>query len=128
MCFRLLLLLTHSSFRWRDFTCLVLWCQTQSSKGVAHYMPEYTDLVLSVRTEILQEPQLCYRTERGTWEQDEQGLRRARTAMFPFSTAHQQTHRHLNERGSTGRTEQKTTACRKTSFSFWFSSSIFSWK
>lgn len=37
-------------------------------------MPAYTDSVLSVRTEILQEPQLCYRTERGTWEQDEQGL------------------------------------------------------
>lgn len=108
----------------------ILLLKTQSTKGVAHYMPEYTALALSVSTETLQEPQLCYRIERGTLEQDEQGLRRARTATFPFITAHQQTHRHLNERGSTGRTEQKTTACRNTSFSFWLNSSIFSetWK
>ena len=110
--------------------CLVFCCWKLRAPKELHVTCQNTQTWLSVSTETLQEPQLCYRIERGTLEQDEQGLRRARTATFPFITAHQQTHRHLNERGSTGRTEQKTTACWNTSFSFWLNSSIFSetWK
>lgn len=95
---------------------LHITCQhTQTRFSV--YVQKYSKN-LSCATELREEP--GSRMSRGC----------VRTAMFLFSTAHQQTHRHLNEMGSTGRTEQKTAACRNTSFSFWLSSSIFSetWK
>lgn len=94
--------------------------KTPGRQRVTCYRPECPNWALCGCVETLREPQLWYSTERGTWKQDEQGLKKARRAMLPLTPAvRQKTWPALKWVGKTGKTEQKTSSKPEYKFGLW---------